>query len=104
MRNAILGRIYLSSLTRIGLIEASIIFLVVSSFVLSLEPIKLGIYNRVVSYILLLVLYCCFSITYVNSAYRYGVICEELKVNKIADKTDVIWKKLRQKFPNKKMT
>jgi len=102
MRNILLGRIYLSSLARIGFMEASLIFLLIGPSVLRSEPLKLEPFNKVVFYVLLLVLYCSFSITYVNSAYRYRVMCKVLKANKIEDKIDVMWKKLTQKFPNKK--
>ena len=101
-RSMLLGRIPLSSLAKIGFAEASLIFLVLGLSILSLEAVKLDPFNKVIFYGLLLVMYCSSSLMYVNSAYRYRLICKMSNTRKIEEKINAIWEKLMQKFPREK--
>lgn len=102
MRNTLFNRIPMSSLARIGFAETSLIFLVMGLSLLGLETVKLEFYNKATLYGLLIVMYCSSSLIYVNSAYRYRLICKILNTNNIEDKIATLWGKLERKFFQKK--
>ena len=101
-RNMLLGRVPLSSLAKTGFAEASLIFLVIGLSMLGLGTVKLDPFNKVAFYSLLLVMYCSSSLMYVNSAYRYRLICKMSSTSKIEEKINAIWEKLMRKFSYKK--
>jgi len=102
MRNMLFNRIPMSSLARTGFAETSLIFLVLGLSILGLETVKLESFNKATLYGLLSVAYCSSSLTYVNSAYRYRLICKMLNTDRIEDKIAALWEKLLTKFPQKK--
>lgn len=47
-------------------------------------------------------MYCSSSLIYINSAYRYKLICKRLNTNKIEDQITPAWEKIEKRFSNKK--
>lgn len=102
MKNVVaLGRYTarLSNLARIFFAESSLIFLVMGLSILGLEIVKLEPINKVILYGTLIAFYCFSTLTYINSAYRYRLLCRALSTNNVGNKTDELFRKLKDKFP-----
>jgi len=92
----------MSSFARIFFIEISPIFLLFGLSILGLETIKFEPFNKVILYGILSVVHCFSSLTYVNSAYRYRLVCNMLNTDKIENKIKLLSEKLLTKFSQKK--
>lgn len=101
MKNLLFNRFPLSRLSRIFFTETALIFLFTGLFLLGIEPVKLEPFNKVIFYGILSVFYCMSSLTYVNFAYRYRLLCRILNVNKVENKIVELSKRIEEKFPEK---
>ena len=101
-RNMLLNRVPMSSFARAWFVIISIILFTLGISTLGPEPIKLDTFSKSILYALLSIAYCSFTLTYVNSAYRYRLICTRLNTSKVESKMTELFEKLLEKFPQKK--
>ncbi|MEM2103358.1 MAG: hypothetical protein QW717_00515 [Candidatus Bathyarchaeia archaeon] len=64
---------------------------------MKLEPV-----NKLAFYVVLSVMFCLSSLTCINSAYRYRLICKILNTSNIEDKFATLWEKIERKFYQKR--
>lgn len=86
------------SASRSGAVFISALFFMVGTLILGPTPIQLDTPSKTIFYCSLLFAYTAFSMLYVNSAYRYRLICKVFKKNRIEPKLSEIWEKIRDKF------
>jgi len=96
------GPVPMSSLTRSWFAFTSAIFLVVSYSILNTQQSVVNDLNMLVFYGLLLSAYTGASMLYVNSFYRYRLMCRLLETNRMEHKTSELWKKVEKNFPDGK--
>ncbi|MEM3826693.1 MAG: hypothetical protein QXZ08_03935 [Nitrososphaeria archaeon] len=105
MSHTILGRVALSTLSKISLAELSPIFILFSFLSFTNVEIdflrKTEIYD-IPLYVILLLIYCSTSLIPINNTYRYRLVCKKENTNNIEKKINVIFKTLLQKFLNTK--
>ena len=92
------GRVPMASFSRTGSALASLIFFMAGQAILGLKPLEFDVINKAIFYGLLLSAYILSSMIYVNSAYRYKVMCKTLNTNRIERKISNIWKKIDNRF------
>jgi len=96
------GRVPMASFSRTGSALTSLIFFIGGQVILGLKPLEFDVTNKAIFYSVLLVAYILSSMIYVNSAYRYRVMCKTLGTNRIERKLSKIWKRIDNEFSNKK--
>lgn len=95
MRN-ILGRIPLAIISREGTALTSLLFLYTSLAIFG--SVKLTLLNKVMIYSMLLLFYAATSIIYVNSMYRYRLLCRRLNIRRIEQEISMLWNKIEIKY------
>jgi len=97
----IVGRVSMASFSRMSIAIASSIFYMVGLYMLGQRPIELDALNRGIFYGVLLFAFVASSMVFVNSAYRYRIMCRAFGTNRIKREMTKIWKGIRDKFSDK---
>lgn len=93
-----LGRISMTSFSRTAFAVASAIFFTTGLVILGSKPIEFNDFNKSTLFAALSLAYISASMIYVNSAYRYRVICKKLGANRIERKLSSIWDRIDNRF------
>jgi len=88
----------MTSLSRNSVAAASGIFYSVALFVLGPTALELNPLNKAIFYSFLLGAYVFSSMVFVNSAYRYRVMCKLFRASRLEEETSRMWRTIRQKF------
>ena len=98
MQNIVLRRIPLAMLSREGAAFISLLLLCVSFPIFGSTELNLP--NRVTVYCMLLPFYAATSMIYVNSMYRYRLLCKKLNLKRIEPELFKLWDRIERKFVN----
>ena len=102
MRSMVFNRVPISYFAKTASAITSMVLLFLGLLILGSAPIKLEPSNKATLYVLLSVTYCSFTLTHINSAYRYRLICKTLNTSKVENKMAASFEELLTKFPQKK--
>ena len=96
-----LGRWPMTSLGRVWSSAASAIFIGAAPYVLGVTTGGAQTTSGIMYYVALLLAYSMSSMLYVNSAYRYRVMCQSLRVSNLDSRMIDIWRKIGERFSGK---
>ena len=100
-RRCMIGRVPLASFSRYSLAIGSTIFYMVGVVLLFPLTMEIPVLNKTMFYPALLLAYIASSILYVNSAYRYRIICNKLGSKRIEQELSEIWEGIGDRFPDR---
>ena len=93
---SVLGRVPLAVISRQGTALMSLLLLYTSIAIFG--SVKLTSLNKVEIYCMLLLFYAATSIIYVNSMYRYRLLCKKLNLRRLEPELSKLWSKIERKF------
>jgi hypothetical protein len=94
-------KIPLASLSRTGIGAISAMFIPIGVMLMDSEALKLSIQNSVLYFVIVLFAYVASSMLFVNSSYRYYVLCNRLKTYNVEKCLEQTWEKIKRRFPEK---
>lgn len=97
----VLFRAPMASWSRSWFGMASSVFFLVVPFVLGPRTLTMQPFLGIIYYLVLLLAYIMSSMLYVNSMYRYRIMCDKLGASSIERKMVKVWKTIEEKFSEK---
>lgn len=97
---SMIGKVPMTSLSRASIAAGSATFFIVTIMIIGPESVELPAHSKAILYSVLLFAYISSSMLYVNSTYRYRVICQMFNANRIERNLSKIWGRIGNKFPN----
>jgi hypothetical protein len=99
----VIGHLSMASIGRSSIAAASGIFYMVALFTLGPTTLELNPLNKAIFYTSLLCAYIFSIMVFVNSAYRYRIVCKILGTDRLEKETSRVWKTIREKFSAQEM-
>ena len=99
-KRSFVGRIPMASISRSALGTFSLFFFMFAIILLFPSTLEFDIFTKSIYFGTLSFAYLTSMMTYVNSSFRYLLLCRKIGSNKVEKEVDTIFSKIKKRYPN----